>query len=158
MTVGENPTGVAAAPSHVPPLPPDRRGRAARLATPLACGALVVAATVALHVRDPNVSGSWGMCPTQYLIGIDCPLCGGLRAVHALTDVDPVAAASSNLVVVLALPFVVLFWLRRVVVCWRGGEAARPLRTPTWLWWTGGVVLAVFTVLRNLPAGAWFHS
>lgn len=131
--------------------------RATRLASPLVTGAAVALATVALHVRDPHVSGSWGFCPTQALTALDCPLCGGLRAVHDLTNGDLSAAASSNLLLVVALPVVLALWVRRLVACWRGGAAMRPLAAPTWLWVLGLGVVAVFTVARNLP-GSWLAA
>ncbi len=127
-----------------------------RMLVPTLAGAGVALATVALHLRDPHQQGSWGLCPTVWIFGFDCPACGGLRAVHDLTDGNLLAALSSNLLVVLAIPVVLGFWVRRLLVTWRGGEAMRPLTVPTWVWWTGGVVLLVFTVLRNTAVGAWF--
>jgi hypothetical protein len=112
------------------------------------------AATVALHFRDPHVSGSWGFCPSA-MLGISCPGCGGLRAVNDLTDLRLVDAASSNLLFVLAIP-VILFGLSRWVVYeWRGTtRVARP--ELNWLMTTGVVtLLVVFTVLRNLPPFGW---
>lgn len=125
--------------------------RARRLASPLAIGGLVAAATLALRLRDPHVSGAWGGCPTKLLTDLDCPLCGSLRAVNDLTHLDVGAALSSNLVLVLAVPVILFFWARRLVACWRGDEAMRPLAIPSWVWVAGLVVLAVFTVVRNLP-------
>ena len=129
-------------------------GRLQRLASPLAAGALAALGTVALHVRDPHVSGSWGFCPTA-LVGFSCPFCGSLRAVNDLTHLELGAAASSNLLFVVAAPVVVAFWLRRLVACWRGGAAAAPLEVPRASWIAFAVVLTVFTVARNLPVGAW---
>lgn len=125
--------------------------RARRLASPLAIGGVVAAATLALRLRDPHVSGAWGGCPTKLLTDLDCPLCGSLRAVNDLTHLDVGAALSSNLVLVLAVPAILFFWGRRLVACWRGGEAMRPLSIPSWVWVAGLVVLTVFTVVRNLP-------
>lgn len=127
--------------------------RARRLASPLGTAVVAVAATLALHVRDPHDDGTWGYCPTA-LLGFACPLCGGLRAVNDLTHFDLGAAASSNLLLVVALPVIVLLWLRRVVACWRGGAAMVPLAPPTWVWWALGAVAGTFTLLRNLP-GSW---
>jgi hypothetical protein len=131
--------------------------RARRLASPLGAGALVLAATLAVHLRDPHVPGSWGACPTRLVTGLDCPLCGGLRAVHFLTHLDLGAALSSNLLVVLALPVVLLLWGRRVAACWRGGEAMRPLTPPAWLWVAGLAAVAAYTIVRNLP-GSWLAA
>lgn len=76
---------------------------------------------------------------------------------HLLTEGAVGAAASSNLLVVVSVPFAVAFWLLWV----RRSRQRRPvlaagLRT-SWLV-TGAIVLVVFTVLRNLPAGAWLAS
>ena len=125
--------------------------RARRLASPLAIGGVVAAATLALRLRDPHVAGAWGGCPTKLLTDLDCPLCGSLRAVNDLTHLDLGAALSSNLVLVLAVPVILFFWGRRLVACWRGGEAMRPLAIPSRVWVAGLVVLTVFTVVRNLP-------
>ena len=132
-------------------------GRLQRLASPLAAGGLAALGTLALHVRDPHASGSWGFCPVA-LLGLSCPFCGGLRAVNDLTRLHVDAALSSNLLLVLALPVVVGLWVRRLVVLWRGGADAgdpAPLDAPRWAWVALGVVVVVFTVVRNLPAGAW---
>ncbi|KRF34305.1 DUF2752 domain-containing protein [Nocardioides sp. Soil805] len=132
-------------------------GRARRLAAPLGTAALVAVATLALAVRDPHRPGSWGWCPTQVLTHLDCPLCGSLRAVHDLTRLDLGAAASSNLLLVVALPLVLALWLRRVAVAWRGGAAMRPVTVPSILWTLGLGVAVVFTVARNLP-GSWLAA
>ena len=58
------------------------------------------------------MSGSWGLCPTKLLTDLDCPVCGALRAVNDLTHLDVGAALSSNLVLVLAVPVVLVLWGR----------------------------------------------
>ncbi len=130
--------------------------RARRLSSPLVAAALSGVATVALHLRDPHVGGSWGACPTA-LLGFDCPLCGSLRAVNDLTHLDLGAAASSNLLLVVALPVIALLWVRRVAACWRGGPAMAPLAPPAWMWWALAAVAAGFMLLRNLP-GSWLAA
>ena len=80
------------------------RSRAERMRAPLVAIGGLAAATFALHVRDPHVSHSWGVCPLYVLTGIYCPGCGGLRAVNDLTDGHLGAAASSNLLLVLLDP------------------------------------------------------
>lgn len=132
-------------------------GRAQRLAAPLGAAALALVATLALAVRDPHRPGSWGWCPTQVLTHLDCPACGSLRAVHDLTRLDLASAASSNLLLVVAVPVVLVFWVRRVVAVWRGGEAMRPLVVPAPVWVVGLGVVAAFTVVRNVP-GSWLAA
>ena len=134
------------------------RSRARRLAAPLLSAGVVGALTVALHYRDPHVEGSWGACPTKLLTGLDCPGCGGLRAVNDLTNLDLAGAASSNLLFVLAIPLVLgvfIAWVRR---SWRGEgrllAVARPQR------WAVALLVAAtaFAVVRNLPVGGWLAA
>ncbi|WP_036195965.1 DUF2752 domain-containing protein [Nocardioides aequoreus] len=153
--------------THAPVL---QRSAVTRLAGPLLTGGVAVAGAVALHLRDPNTRGSWGYCPVSLVLGVDCPGCGSLRAVHALTDLDVVAAASSNLMLTLAVPVALVAWVVWLRRAWRprppqgptawapsGPETARRL-SPALVWAVTGVAVVAFTVLRNLPAGAWLHS
>lgn len=114
-------------------------------------------AVVALHLRDPHVRGSWGFCPTA-LMGFDCPLCGGLRAVHHLSNVDLPAAASSNVLVVAAAPVAVGLWFWALSRAWRGLRPFPLERVPPGAWWSLIAVLAVFAVVRNLSMGSWLAS
>jgi hypothetical protein len=131
-----------------------------RLRTPLLSGGLVGGLTIALHFRDPHSSGSWGYCPFYALTGLYCPGCGGLRAVNDLTNGDFAGAASSNLVLLVMIPVVVVFWLRWTGRAWSGAAPApagreRPgVRVGVWVV-VLSVVLVVFVVLRNLPMGSW---
>jgi hypothetical protein len=115
---------------------------------------VAVLGTVALHARDPHASGAWGFCPVA-LLGLACPACGSLRAVNDLTHLDLGAAASSNLLLVLVLPVALALWGRRLVALWRGGSAAAPMVVPGGVWVAVGVLVAAFTLARNLPLGAW---
>lgn len=129
-------------------------GRWSRVRAPLLLGAGVAAATVALHLRDPHAEGSWGVCPLFAATGIYCPGCGGLRAVNDLTNLDLAGAASSNLLFVLAVPFLLVGWVLWVRARW-SGRPMRDLRQPLRFTLVLGVVLVAFTVVRNLPFGAW---
>ena len=84
----------------------------------------LAAATVALHVRDPHVSHSWGLCPLYALTGVYCPGCGGLRGVNDLSDGHVGAAASSNLLMVVAIPFVVFLLARWTWASWQGRDVS----------------------------------
>ncbi|WP_239459935.1 DUF2752 domain-containing protein [Nocardioides daejeonensis] len=111
---------------------------------------------MALRLRDPHESGSWGYCPWKLLLGVDCPGCGGLRAVNDLTHGDVLSAASSNLIVVLVVPVAVLTWLFWVLRLRRGSGGFPAV--PTWAWGSALVLLAGFTVVRNLPFGSWLAA
>lgn len=120
----------------------------------LAVGALS-AASLALNLRDPHEQGTWGVCPTKALFGIECPGCGGLRAVNDLTNLQLVDAASSNLLFVAALPLIAYVFARWSLGRWRGRSWDPPDWAMSWSAVTLLSVLVVFTVLRNTPAGAW---
>lgn len=121
---------------------------ASALRAPLLTGAAVAAATVLVAVRDPHVRGSYGLCPMLELVGLACPLCGGLRATHDLAHLDLVGAWSANALWTVTAPVVVVLWLSWLVSAARG----RPVRglSGTAGWVTLGVALAFF-VVRNLP-------
>ena len=130
------------------------RTRLRRMVAPTATIGGLALATLAVHLRDPHEKGSWGFCPSAAL-GFHCPGCGGLRAVNDLTNGDLTAAASSNLVLVVLLPLAVIALGLWTLDRWQGRT-----RRLSWQVLRPGAlvligVLATFTVLRNLAAGAW---
>ncbi len=131
------------------------RRRWQRLTLPGAVVGTLATATVALHLRDPHVQGAWGICPTKAIFGIECPGCGGLRAVNDLTNLQVLDAASSNLVLVAAIPVLAYVFARWTMGRWRGRSWDPSERAMNWSALALVAVLALFTVLRNVPAGAW---
>jgi hypothetical protein len=127
--------------------------RLRRLLAPGATIAGLGAATLALALRDPHVSGSWGLCPSATL-GFSCPGCGGLRAVNDLTHGRFADAASSNLLLVVAIPVAVALLARWAYDAWNASERpASALTRPLLV--TAGVVVLAFAVLRNVPGLDW---
>ena len=134
-------------------VPREARTRPRRVVSPLATITGLAAATLALYVRDPHASGSWGYCPIS-LLGFYCPGCGGLRAVNDLTHGDLAGAVSSNALLILAMPFAVFLLARWAVDAWQGRQRGLPKLSS---WPMLSVVIAlitVFTLVRNLP-GSW---
>jgi hypothetical protein len=112
-------------------------------------------ATLALHVRDPHQHASWGLCPMYAATGIYCPGCGGLRAVNDLTNGHIGAAFSSNVVFTALVPLGVFALALWAIDRWRGKERHVDMRRATPVAYAFLAVLLVFTVVRNLPFGAW---
>jgi hypothetical protein len=128
-----------------------------RVAAPALVVGGLAAATLALHVRDPHVQNSWGLCPLWGMFGLYCPACGGLRAVNDLSNGDLLGAARSNVVLVALVPVVVWVLARWLAAAWRG-QSYRPAVVGSRTLGIGlAVALVVFTVLRNLPGMALLH-
>jgi hypothetical protein len=129
--------------------------RLQRLARPAAAVGGLALATLALHVRDPHVQGSWGVCPSLALFGVYCPGCGGLRAVNNLSNFDLVGAASSNLLFVAFLPLIGWAFAQWFLAAWRREDySPRWLQTPRFHV-TLATLMVVFMVVRNVPFAAW---
>src|SRR5436190_23186880 len=60
------------------------------------CVVLLAAATAALVAFDPATTWWFPSCPFHALTGWLCPLCGSLRAIHALLTGSPLAALAFN--------------------------------------------------------------
>jgi hypothetical protein len=102
-----------------------------------------------LFSLDPNQPGHYPLCPFRALTGLDCPGCGSLRALHSLVHGDVVGALDHNALTVLAVPLLVMAWVRWARREWRGGTRSTVLDGRVLL----GVaaLFLVFAVVRNLP-------
>jgi hypothetical protein len=129
--------------------------RRRRVLPPLLLAGGVLLASLALHLRDPHQSGSWGFCPWFVLTGTYCPGCGGLRAVNDLTRGDLVAAASSNLLFVGSIPVFALMWARSLRHRWTGRRRPWPAPVVAANATAALLLLLGFWVLRNLPFAGW---
>ncbi|RMI43534.1 DUF2752 domain-containing protein [Streptomyces triticirhizae] len=124
--------------------------------TPLAAAALLGAAVGCVAVNDPTVPGSYPPCPVLTELGLHCPGCGGLRATHALAHGAFATAWHANALVVAGAALLglgLLVWLAAALAGARRRLPAQ-LPFPAWLGWAVAALVAAFTVLRNLPPGA----
>lgn len=122
----------------------------------LALGALASCAVIA--TVDPERGGPYPVCPTRALLALDCPVCGTLRGLHALSRGQVAAALSHNVLLLIAVPIGVAVWLRWVMSA-LGRSGPAPV-VPSWAIPTAITAAAVFTVVRNVPVGAltWLGS
>lgn len=126
-----------------------------RLAVPVGVLGSVIAAFAYVGTVDPNEPGHYPACPLLRLTGVFCPGCGGLRSAHAFIHGDLTTALGANALAVVGYGvFAVLWtlWAARAV----RGQRVRIEWGPAHLYGIG-VLVAVFTLVRNLPFGAWLH-
>ena len=120
---------------------------------PALVGAGIAAGCAAIALVDPQDSGV-PICWSQGVLGIDCPLCGGLRCTNALLRGDLAAAADHNVLLAIALPVIAVVW---AVWLYRSirGERFRLPAVPHWLIGVAAVAIVAFTVVRNMDASGW---
>jgi len=116
------------------------------LALAAGCFALAV-----IYAFPPEVTRWYPKCPFHYLTGLNCPGCGSLRALHALTHGRVVEALGCNPFLVVCLPLVAA----GAVVRFLSGlvrNRSVELRLPEKLSLGLVVGVIVFFVARNVPA------
>lgn len=130
-------------------------GLVRRLWPPAAVAVAGASSVVALLLRDPHVHGSWGECPILATTGYYCPGCGGLRAVADLVHGRVVTALDENLMAVALTLGALVVWAAWAVARGRGRRFAYERWLSTTVLYGLAAVTVVFTVVRNLPIGAW---
>jgi hypothetical protein len=119
---------------------------------------VALAAAVVLYHFDPAQNGFYPRCQFYSLTGLQCPGCGGLRAVHALLHGQVAEAWRLNALLVAGLPAALTFagwhWFER-----RHGPGTFRKLSLAWVWVFVAMVI-VFGIVRNLPATAfsWMTS
>ena len=118
--------------------------------------ALVAAAGV-LFLFNPSENGFYPRCFLKSFTGLDCPGCGGLRAMHQLLHGHFGAAFRLNPLLFLMMPLAAFFALRQLIYLSTGRLMAQPFKSPRWLG-VFALIVVVFGVLRNLPWHSWFGA
>jgi hypothetical protein len=130
-------------------LPVRQSPRARRIAAVL-LGAAVVVVAAAFFAYDPAEGNALPGCVFHDLTGLYCPGCGSCRALHQLLNGHLGAALGLNPLMVLALPFLGIYFLL---------YAGAAIRGKPWLGvslkavWIRAILCLVIAhgVLRNLP-------
>jgi hypothetical protein len=118
-----------------------------RAAAPL----VLIAAVAAVLLRFPPAENHfYPVCPVYFVLHLQCPGCGGTRALAALLHGHLREALQWNALITLMLPLAagyggVLYWrfLQRKALGW-------PQAPPAAIY-AGLAIAAVFTMERNLP-------
>jgi hypothetical protein len=120
-----------------------------RLLSLLGC----LAGILVLFVFDPSRHGFYPFCTFYRTTGLLCPGCGCLRAMHHLLHGEVIAALRCNVLLILSLPLLAGYVLRRMLNPRRGTTQVLTVH-PVWLWCALGMLI-LFGILRNLPFGPW---
>ena len=122
---------------------------ARRWRVPVAGIILAGVGAVSLLIRDPHRAHTWGACPFHSVTGYACPGCGSMRGLRDLLTGHPVEAVGHNLLLIPALVWLVWWWIRATAEA--GGHHVGGPPSSAKFCYALLVILAVFTVARNLP-------
>lgn len=131
----------------------DARPLQRRLIAPVAVAVATLAGLAYLHAVDPNEPGHYPVCPTQALLGVDCPGCGLTRATYALLHGDVPTALDHNILVVPLWGAAIIawsIWLLRAIRGRSPGRSAASSRLQSRLAVLALVLVTAFGVVRNV--------
>jgi hypothetical protein len=116
----------------------------------LALWVVVLIGVVLFYGLADPASGIFPRCPFHALTAMYCPGCGSQRALHALLNGELMHAITLNPLLVLSMGFFGVeggIWLLQ-----HKGSNVRTLSSRRYTPWIVFGVVAVFWVLRNIPA------
>jgi len=126
-----------------------------RLFLGLAMG-IGVLALAGLYRFNPSEYHFFPRCVFHAVSGLECPGCGGQRALHQLLHGHLSAAFRDNALLVMLLPVGAWYLLRHVVRALTGRVLPAPFRHHFWPWALTGLVI-MFGIARNLPGFEWLR-
>lgn len=112
-----------------------------------------VALLVVVYALFNPAETSWfPKCPFRQLTGFDCPGCGSQRAVHHLLHLDIPAAFAENMLLVIAIPYLIVGFTFDMIPTTNGNA----LKWRKRLFGTTAIfiilaIIILFWVLRNVP-------
>jgi hypothetical protein len=110
----------------------------------------LVLVTAMLGVFDPAKCWFFPKCQFHAFTRLECPGCGGQRAVHHLIHGEVAAAFRCNALVFLLVP-VGGWWTAAYLTQQRGWQVLPwPFQHKIWLWALTGIIIG-FGIVRNLP-------
>jgi hypothetical protein len=108
----------------------------------------VLAGVAILLAFDPATTWWFPSCPLYAITGWQCPLCGSLRALHALVHGAPLVALAFNPLTTVGIPAGLITFGHDVM--WRRRTPQLHRLVALGLSPVGLTVALVFTVLRNM--------
>ena len=136
------------------PQPPPSTSRWGGLAQPAALLGITAGLSAYVYAVDPNEYAVFPACPLHAATGLDCPVCGSTRAMHALFHGDLGGALSHNVLLIVLLPV-----LAYLFVAWTAGRVGYtlPRLWRPWMKWGVAALALGFLVVRNLPFEAFTY-
>ena len=110
----------------------------------------MLALGLVLFFFSPTAYPFYPRCLFHALTGLQCPGCGGLRAVHYLLHGQLATAFHYHQLFILSLPVAAGYAVYHCVRRASGQPVFNPLEHPVCVWVLLGVIL-VFSVARNIP-------
>jgi len=140
--------------NNLPPMISSPSSASRSLILLLTGGFMAMAVIVLFYLFDPVKHSFFPLCVFHQFTGLNCPGCGGQRALHYLLHGEIGAALRCNALVLVAIPVAIWITLRWGARRFSNRELPKLFRHHIWAWVLGGVVI-LFGVVRNLPSFAW---
>lgn len=107
-----------------------------------------VVAAVFLYRHDPSAHAYYPRCVFHALTGLQCPGCGGTRALYELLHGHVAAAIRFNALFVVSSPILLPATIAEARAIWNGRNT-NLVRYP-WAGWSVVVIVIAWFVVRNL--------
>lgn len=115
----------------------------------IGAAAAVAAAAYVLYTYDPSAASFYPPCLFRLLTGLQCPGCGGTRAVHHLLHGRFAEAFRYNAMLLVFGPILFAGIVVEVRNAMHGAARPRFVHKP-WVGWAAVAILLGWGVLRNL--------
>jgi hypothetical protein len=105
---------------------------------------------VVLYLFPPEASSFYPFCMFHRMTGLNCPACGGLRAMHHALHGRFQEAFSLNPLLLSLAPVFAWIAVVQLVRFVTGREWPNPFKRSAWVW-ALFLVAMIFGIVRNLP-------
>jgi hypothetical protein len=116
----------------------------------IAIWSLLVIGALYLFYFEPGKTGFFPPCLFRMLTGLTCPGCGTTRALHQILHGHFDAAFMLNPLFLIAIPFLLIAFLRYSVIVMRGGIPRKNALPAPYIYAIFFIVLS-FWIFRNTP-------
>ena len=103
-------------------------------------------------VFNPATNKYFPGCPFYKLTGLFCPGCGAQRSIHSLLTGNIIAAAHANILLVVCLPFLVVYYAIQIINYVKPQSVINiGIVNQVWFIYLLAVVVVYFWIARNFP-------